>query len=88
MTLRWIEAGDHDTAIAAIAAKHDLVRFLEGAGNSQDQVDHWLSYSSEMAALEGETLAAVIEVEAIMGRMQGNDRFTPKSGHYLDVIST
>ena len=68
LTLHWIEAGDYDTAIAA---KHDLVRFLEGAGDSQDQVDHWLSFSSEMTALEGETLAAVIEVEAIMARMQG-----------------
>ena len=68
MTLRWIEAGDHDTAITA---KANLVRYLEGTGNSQNGVDLWLSYSSEMTALEGETLAEVIEVEAIMGRMQG-----------------
>ena len=68
LTLRWIEAGDYETGIAA---KDDLVKYLEGAGNNQDQVDHWLSYSSEMTALEGETLAEVIEVEAIMGRMQG-----------------
>ena len=68
MTLRWIEAGDHDTTITA---KANLVRYLEGTGNSQNGVDHWLSYSSEMTALEGETLAEVIEVEAIMARMQG-----------------
>ena len=38
---------------------------------AQDQVDHWLSYSSEMTALEGETLAAVIETEVILTRLQG-----------------
>ena len=68
LTLRWTEAGDYD---AAITAKDDLVGYLEDAGNSQDQVDYWLSYSSEMTALEGETLAVVIETEAIMARMQG-----------------
>lgn len=68
LTLRWIEAGDYDTAIAA---KDNLVKYLEAAGNSQDQVDHLLSYSSEMTALEGEAPAAVIETEAIMARMQG-----------------
>ena len=68
LTLRWIEVVDYETAIAA---KAELVMYLEGAGNSQDRVDHWLGYSSETTALEGEILAAVIEVEAIMRRVQG-----------------
>ena len=38
--------------------------------NTQEQID-WFSYSSNMMALEGETLAAVIETEAIMSKMQG-----------------
>ena len=67
LTLRWIEVVDYERAIAA---KAELVMYLEGAGKSR-QVDHWLGYSSETTALEGEILAAVIEVEAIMRRMQG-----------------
>ena len=44
---------------------------MEDSGNSQDQIDYWFSFSSNMMALEGETLAAIIETEAILAKMQG-----------------
>jgi hypothetical protein len=68
LTLRWLEIADHESAIAA---RHDLVNHLESAGNTQDQVDHWLCYTPEMTALEGEMLTEVIETEACMARIQG-----------------
>jgi len=44
---------------------------LKATGNSQAQIEYWLSYAAEMSALEDETLESVIETEAIMARMQG-----------------
>lgn len=68
LTLRWLEVADRE---AANTAKHDLINLLESAGNTQDQTDHWLCYAPEMTALEGETLAEVIETEACMAKLQG-----------------
>jgi hypothetical protein len=50
LTLRCLEIADHKTAIAA---REDLVNYLEATGNSQDQIGHGLSYSGEMTALKG-----------------------------------
>ena len=71
LTLRWLEVAERQ---AAIAAKHDLINHLGSAGNTQDQIDHWLCYAPEMTALEGETLAEVIETEACMAKIQGRIR--------------
>ena len=60
LTLRWLENGN----------RTELVEYLETNGNSQSQIDHWLSYAAEMSALEVETLDSVIETEAILARMQ------------------
>ena len=68
LTLRWIEAPDYETDIAA---SNELTSYLEDSGNTQEQIDYWFSYSSNMMALEGETLASIIETEAILARMQG-----------------
>ena len=70
LTARWLDTADHQIAIAA---RHDLVKHLKSPGNTQDQIDHWLSYAPEMTAREGETPAEVIETEA-HARMQGQIR--------------
>jgi hypothetical protein len=49
----------------------DLAGYMQTGGNTQDQIDYWVDYSSNMMALEGETLAVVIETEAILAKMQG-----------------
>jgi hypothetical protein len=67
LTLRWLEAPDRDTAIATM---QDLVDYMKGASNTQEQVDYWMDYSSNMSAVDGETLAEVIETEAILAKMQ------------------
>jgi len=43
---------------------------LKASGNSQDQIEYWLSYAAEMSALEDETLESVIETEVIMAGKQ------------------
>ena len=63
LTARWLDTADHQIAIAA---RHDLVKHLKSPGNTQDQIDQWLSYAPEMTTLEGETPAEVIETEASM----------------------
>lgn len=68
LTLRWLEAPDRD---AATATMQDLVDYMKSASNTQEQVDYWVDYSSNMMALEGETLAEVIETEAILAKIQG-----------------
>ena len=68
LTLRWLEAPDGETHIAA---SNELKRYMEDSGNTQKQIDYWFSYSSHMMALEGETLAAIVETEAILAKMQG-----------------
>jgi len=68
LTLRWLEAPDRETAFAA---SNELTRYMEDSGNTQEQIDYWFSYSSNMIALEGETLAAIVETEAILAKMQG-----------------
>jgi hypothetical protein len=68
LTLRILEAPDTETAMVAEEA---LVDYLVDAGNTQEQIDYWLGYSSNMSAVEGETLAEVIETEAILAAMQG-----------------
>ena len=71
LTLRWLETADNETATSS---RYDLIDYLERIGSTQDKIDHWLSYAAEMTALENETLASVIETEAIMARMQGRIR--------------
>ena len=61
LTLRWLESADRE---AAITAKNELVDHLTEIGNREEQIDYWLSYAGEMSAVEGETLAEVIETEA------------------------
>jgi hypothetical protein len=71
---RWTsdpETADNETAISS---RHDLIGYMESIGNTRDQIDHWLRYSAEMSALEGETPESVIETEAILKRMQGRIR--------------
>lgn len=68
LTLRWIEAPDREVDIAT---SDELTRYLKESGNTQEQIDYWFNYSSNMMALEGETLAAIVETEAILAKMQG-----------------
>ena len=68
LTLRWLEAPDYETDIAA---SNELTRYMEDSGNTQEQIDYWFSYSSNMMAMVGEPLAAIIETEAILAKMQG-----------------
>ena len=68
LTLRWLEAPDREVDIAT---SRDLTKYLESAGNSQTQIDYWFDHSSNMSAVDGETLAEVIETEAILAKMQG-----------------
>jgi hypothetical protein len=67
LTLRWLEAPDREVDIVT---SKDLVKYLESAGNSQAQIDYWFDYSSNMSAVERETLTEVIETEAILAKMQ------------------
>ena len=68
LTLAWLQSADRE---AAISARNELVDYLTELGNRQEQIDYWLNYAAEMSAVEGETLAEVIETEAILARMQG-----------------
>jgi hypothetical protein len=71
LTLRWSEIADLE---AATVARHDLAKYLEPGGNTQGQIDHWLSYAPDMTALQGETLAEVIETEASKAKIQDRVR--------------
>jgi hypothetical protein len=59
-TLRWLEGGGTKA----------LIEYLETVGSSQAQIDLWLSYAAEMGAVEGETLAEVIETEVALAVRQ------------------
>ena len=58
LTLRWLDSADD--AVASATAR-ELVDHLGVAGNTQDQINYWVSYAPEMSAGPGETLAEVIE---------------------------
>ena len=50
-------------------ARDHLVDFLQSVGNTEEQIDYWLSYSVELTAFEDETLESVIETEIILARL-------------------
>ena len=70
LTLQWLQAVEAGSDEDLDDAEGLLIEHLAVAGNAPDQVDHWLSYSAEMTASEGETIESVMETEVILARMQ------------------
>ena len=70
LTLRWPQAVETGSDDALEVAEDRLVEYLVSAGNSESQIDLWLSYSAVMMAHDGETIESVMETEVIMAKMQ------------------
>ena len=71
LTLEWHETVEHGSDELFQAARDRLIEHLVSAGNTPEQVQHWLDYSVEMSAHEEETIESVMETEVILARMQG-----------------
>ena len=76
LTLQWLEAIESASGEDLEVTRTRLVENLMSAGNTPDQVQHWLSYSAEMAAYEDETIESVMETEVILNQLLDSTQFS------------
>jgi hypothetical protein len=71
LTLRRLAAVETDNLDDFQFEEDRLMSYMKSSGSSDKQIEYWLSYSSEMSALPGESIGEIIETEVILEKLQG-----------------